>query len=199
VTVHTEGADPVHARAVVLAVPLNVLGSIAFEPGLPAGIAAVADEGQVSKGFKVWMEVAGDPGPWCAFADEHPLTWASTIESGSERSLLVGFGPDADAVDPNDRDAMQAALEVLLPGIDVLRSVGHDWRGDPYTRGTWGMLRPGQWTKLREARLEGPLFLSGSDFAEGWAGLIDGAIESGLTGARSVIRYLDGGVGRSGA
>jgi monoamine oxidase len=61
------------------------------------------------------------------------------------------------------------------------------------------MLRPGQWTKLREARLEGPLFLSGSDFAEGWAGLIDGAIESGLTGARSVIRYLDGGVGRSGA
>jgi monoamine oxidase len=189
VTVHRTDGEPVTARAAVIAVPLNVLADIDFDPGLPAGIAAVAEERQVTRGFKVWMEVKGDPGPWCSFADG-PLTWASTMESGSERSLMVGFGPDGAAINPNDRDAVQAALEPLLPGVEVLTSVGHDWLSDPYTKGTWGMLRPGQWTKLNHEVLDGPLSLAGSDVADGWAGLIDGAIESGLTSARQTFRHL---------
>jgi monoamine oxidase len=192
VTVHRVGGEPIEARAAIVAVPLNVLGSIEFEPGLPVGLAQVADEGQVTRGFKVWMEVKGDPGPWCAFADDHALTWASSVERDSERSLMVGFGPDAGTTDPNDLEAIQAAMEKLLPGVEVLTCLGHNWLEDPYTRGTWGMLRPGQWTSLQEASLDGPLFLSGSDFADGWAGLIDGAVESGLTTSRQAIRYLRG-------
>lgn len=178
------------ARAVVLAVPLNVLGSIAFHPGLPRGLAEVTAQKQVTRGFKVWMEVAGDPGPWCAFAADHALTWASTIESKADRSLMVGFGPDGEATDPNDLVAIQRAMETLLPGVEVLACVGHDWLHDPYTQGTWGMLRPGQWTALQDSPVPPPLFLAGSDFADGWAGLIDGAIESGLTTSRRVIRHL---------
>jgi len=190
VTIQFASQDPVRARAVILAVPLNVLHSIDFDPPLPTGLQAVATERQTTRGFKVWMEVKGDPGPWCAFADKHPLTWATTIESGADRSLMVGFGPDGEAVNPNDRDAIQAALEPLLPGVEVLTSVGHSWLTDPYTLGTWGMLRPGQWTSLHESELDAPLFIGGSDFASGWAGLIDGAIESGLTSSRRVLRYL---------
>lgn len=190
VTVTVEGGKKITARAAIVAVPLNVVDSIEFTPGLPEGLAEVAAESQVTRGFKVWMEVKGDPGPWCAFAADHALTWAMTVESNEDRSVMVGFGPDAEANDPNDLPKMQAALEKLLPGIEVLSCVGHNWLNDPYTRGTWGMLRPGQWTKLQKATLDGPLFLSGSDFADGWAGLIDGGVESGLTQSRRAIRFL---------
>jgi monoamine oxidase len=40
-------------------------------------------------------------------------------------------------------------------------------------------------------RPEGPLVLAGSDYADGWAGFIDGAIESGLRAARTVAAMLD--------
>jgi monoamine oxidase len=194
VTIHLADGESIRARTAVIAVPLNVLGTIDFEPGLPAGLAEVASEGQVTRGFKVWMEVEGDPGPWCAFADEHALTWASKIHTEGDRTLMVGFGPDGESTNPNDLDAIQAAMEKLLPGVKVVSCLGHSWIDDPFTRGTWGMLKPGQWTKLQRAHLDGPLFLSGSDFAEGWAGLIDGAIESGLSTSRQAIRYLQADV-----
>jgi peroxiredoxin Q/BCP len=37
-----------------------------------------------------------------------------------DRSLLVGLGTDSDKLDPNDREAVQAALDPILPGVDVL-------------------------------------------------------------------------------
>jgi len=42
-----------------------------------------------------------------------------------DRSLLVGLGTDSDKLDPNDREAVQAALEPILPGVDVLDCAGH--------------------------------------------------------------------------
>ena len=50
------------------------------------------------------------------------------------------------------------------------------------------MLRPGQLTgALAELqRPEGRIILAGSDYASGWRGFIDGAIESGLRAAHLV-------------
>jgi monoamine oxidase len=53
------------------------------------------------------------------------------------------------------------------------------------------MLRPGQLTQLRELdQLRGPVFIAGSDFADGWAGLMEGAIESGMSAAREAHSFL---------
>jgi monoamine oxidase len=53
------------------------------------------------------------------------------------------------------------------------------------------MLRPGQLTQLRELdEMRGPVFIAGSDFADGWAGLMEGAIESGMSVARRARRFL---------
>jgi monoamine oxidase len=55
------------------------------------------------------------------------------------------------------------------------------------------MLRPGQLTgALAELQVpECRVRLAGSDYANGWAGFIDGAIESGKRAARRVLGDLD--------
>ncbi len=77
---------------------------------------------------------------------------------------------------------MQRALDEILPGYEVLGATAHDWLADEHSRGTWAIHRPG-WYEHHHAAMqtvEGQVILAGSDIANGWAGFIDGAIESGL-------------------
>jgi monoamine oxidase len=196
VTIGLAGGDTVSARAVIVAVPLNTLGAIRFTPGLPGGVARVAEAGQVSRGSKIWVRVAGRVESWCAFAEDHPIVFAYTDTAADQESMVVCFGRDGEELVGDDPAAVQAALEVLLPGVEVVECASHDWRSDPLTRQTWGMLRPGQWTQLRDLELlSGPVLLAGSDVAAGWAGLMEGAVESGLSAARRACACLAGGDG----
>ncbi len=79
--------------------------------------------------------------------------------------------------------ALQRDLAAILPGYELLDATAHDWLADEFSQGTWAIHRPG-WYGDRHAamrRAEGRVLLAGSDIANGWAGFIDGAIESGLT------------------
>jgi pseudooxynicotine oxidase len=64
----------------------------------------------------------------------------------------------------------------------VIDATAHDRLGDEFSRGTWAIHRPGWYEHHHRAmqRPEGRVLLAGSDIADGWAGFIDGAIESGL-------------------
>jgi pseudooxynicotine dehydrogenase len=69
---------------------------------------------------------------------------------------------------------------------------GHDWCADEFARGTWSVFRPGQLTGALGA-LQAPhgrVVFAGADLANGWNGFLDGAIESGLTAARTVSDLL---------
>jgi monoamine oxidase len=74
-------------------------------------------------------------------------------------------------------------LDEILPGYELVDVTAHDWMADPLAAGTWAIHRPGWYEHHHAAmrRREGRLLLAGSDLANGWAGFIDGAIESGLT------------------
>ena len=123
-----------------------------------------------------------------------PADVGSEFQTDGDTSLLLCFGTDADRLDPNDANDVQAALKPLIPDVELVSCVGRDWVNDPYSRGTCAMLRPKQWTKLRELdQVRPPLFIAGSDFAEGCAGLMDGAIESGIVTARRVREFLAAG------
>ena len=89
---------------------------------------------------------------------------------------------------------MQEQVRRLVPDAEVVDVASHDWVADPLSGETWPMQRPGALTgSLTELqRPEGPLVLAGSDYANGWAGFIDGAIESGMGAARTVERILGG-------
>jgi monoamine oxidase len=89
-----------------------------------------------------------------------------------------------------DVAAVQRQLDEILPGYEVLACTAHDWLADPHSRGTWAIHRPG-WYEHHHAAMgtvEGRVVLAGSDIANGWAGFIDGAIESGFrAGARAAL------------
>jgi monoamine oxidase len=196
VTITTRGGDSIDAVRVIVAVPLNALRNIEFDPPLRPAAAQAASEGQSSKGCKVYVRVRGLSAPIQVTAPQDaPLAWLMTMKESGDEQLLVGFGPDAARCAPTDREQVTRAVRAALPGhdIEILAVFGHDWTTDEFALGTWSIPRPGQLTRALED-LQAPfgrVHIAGSDVASGWNGFIDGAIESGLRVAREVNAALD--------
>jgi monoamine oxidase len=82
------------------------------------------------------------------------------------------------------------AFALWRPDLEVLDVTGHDWVADRFSGETWPMLRPGQLRQLQALQQpQGRVHIAGSDYATGWAGFIDGAIESGLRSARRLLTH----------
>jgi monoamine oxidase len=185
VEVRTRTGDVLRARTCVLTVPLNVLPHIAID-GLSAAKHDAIALGQASRGLKLWLRVKGESRGLNSISPGHPFGFLTTdrlLPDGSQ--LLVGFGRDAAAIDIGDRAALQRALDELHPGLEIVDATAHDWLADEFTRGTWYSRHH---AAMRQP--EGGLVFAGSDFADGWSGYIDGAIESGLRAARQVRALL---------
>jgi pseudooxynicotine oxidase len=189
VEVQTTNGSGFAARAVIVAVPLNALGTIAFDPALPEDKQRAIGLGQASRGIKIFIQARGEPLPRNSIRAGHPFGYLGTEwANGDGSQLLIGFGPDAERCDAGDLPAVQRQLEAILPGYEVLDATAHDWLADEFSRGTWAIHRPGWYEHHHAAmqRTEGQIVFAGSDIANGWAGFIDGAIESGLrAGARA--------------
>jgi pseudooxynicotine oxidase len=174
------------ARAVVVAVPLNALGSIEFTPALPDDKLAAIALGQASRGIKIFIHARGETLLQNSIRPGHPFGYLGTESVSSDGSqLMIGFGADAERCDAGDLAAVQGQLDAILPGYEVIDATAHDWLSDEFSRGTWAIHRPG-WYEHHHAtmqRPEGAVVFAGSDIANGWSGFIDGAIESGLRSA----------------
>ena len=179
-------------RQVILAAPLNTLGDIEFTPVLPPALAQLVREGHTGRCIKVWSKLSGSKH---VFAMGWPGIVECTVkgtvsEPDGERAIMASFGlaPDL-AIDRPD--LVQAGLDDLKLEATVEEVYGHDWIGDPYSKGTWLALRPGQ--PPTHGRVEshwGAIHLAGADFSGVWSGWVDGAIESGRDAARMVDAAL---------
>jgi monoamine oxidase len=170
------------ARRVVVTLPLNILNSIDFAPALPSDLVAVAREGQASTGCKVWVRIKGSIGDIAGLGPSScRLNFFQHESDVDGDSLIVAFGADAHKIDVTDRGAVEAALRQWIPDIEVVAIDAHNWVADELAGQTWPMLRPNQLETIQTAAhaAHGRVRLAGSDYAEGWAGFIDGAIESG--------------------
>lgn len=195
VTARTGGGEEFFGQQLILALPLSVLNDIDIEPALSPGKRQASARGQAGRGAKLWMKIKGQQERFVAMGNEEaPLNFIQAEYVDEDTTTLVCFGPDASAVDVDDVDAAQAHLDELVPGLEVLEVAGHNWVDDEYSRSTWPMHYTGYLTRdLAELqRPEGRVRLAGSDFANGWGGFIDGAIESGLNAARGVGSALAG-------
>jgi monoamine oxidase len=171
------------AGAAVVALPLNVLGGIAFEPPLAERKRAGIELGQASRGVKIFIRARGERLLENAISPGHPFGYLDTelLLDGDEQ-LLIGFGPDAARCDAADLTGVQRSLDAILPGYEAVAATAHDWVADEFARGTWAIHRPGWYSRYHAVLRtpEGRVMLAGSDLANGWSGFIDGAIESGL-------------------
>jgi pseudooxynicotine dehydrogenase len=183
VDVQTRAGEAFTADTAIVAVALNALGGIEFSPELPEDKRKAIELGQASRGVKVMIHARGESVNQNTIRFQHPFGYLSSetlLDDGTQ--LLIGFGYDAAACDPADLAGVQASLDSTLPGYEVLDATSHDWLADEFSRGTWAIHRPGWYEHHHAAmrRPEGNVILAGSDLANGWAGFIDGAIESGL-------------------
>lgn len=190
----TAGGGEIPAGAAVVALPLNAIGGIRFEPALSGAKREAVETGLTSEGVKVWAKLAGGyPSVFAAAPDRYPLSFVETHGSTADGgSLVVGFGPSAALLPPADHAAVARAVEDLLPGAAVEGVGGHDWTADPFTRETWATYGPGTWLRWMPglAEPDGRVAFAGSDLAIGGLGYIDGAVESGLRAAREVGAIL---------
>jgi len=189
-----EGGDNVAAHAAVIALPLNVLKDVAFAPALSDHKLQASRETHAGAGFKVFIEVKGPLENLMTLGTSaiSPLSFTGTYAQKGDNTLLFGFGIGGAEFDTNDREAVEKALRVYLPDVDVVDCWGHGWTSDPYAQGTWCSYRPGQLVRYgRELeQSEGRLVFAGADICEGWRGFIDGAIGSGTRAAREILDLL---------
>lgn len=183
VEVETRDGALLPGRAVVVTVPLNALGAIAFEPALSLLKREAVALGQSSRGIKIFVRARGEAVMQNAIRPGHPFGYLDTellLDDGTQ--LLIGFGPDARRCDASNKETVQRSLDEILPGYELVAATAHDWLSDEFALGTWAIHRPGWYTTYHAEmqRPEGRVLLSGSDLANGWSGFIDGAIESGL-------------------
>ncbi|MFN8544070.1 MAG: FAD-dependent oxidoreductase [Candidatus Binatia bacterium] len=195
VRVTTEPGRTFRAPAVIVALPMNVLARVVFAPALDPAKLAASQERHAGAGVKLYARVRGALPSVAVFAPEsEPLSMLLTGEAGKDGGVLIAFGTSATRIDAHSVPAVQAVVQKLLPGLEVTETIAYDWHLDPYSLGTWCILRPGQMTKylakLREP--EGAVHFAGGDIALGWRGFIDGAIESGTRVAREVVARLAG-------
>jgi monoamine oxidase len=183
VEAHTRAGETIPARLAVVAVPLNALGGIEFDPPLSETKRAAIELGQASRGVKIFIHARGKPVFQNAIKAGHPFGYVDTeIVYPDGTQLMIGFGYDQELCDASDLAAVQRQLNEILPAYEVLAATAHDWLADEFSLGTWAIHRPGWYTRYHAEmqRPEGGVLIAGSDFANGWAGFMDGAIESGL-------------------
>ncbi|MEH7481564.1 NAD(P)/FAD-dependent oxidoreductase [Neobacillus drentensis] len=191
--VYTKNGEIFIAKAVVVTSPQNVLNNIEFKPALSEIKRMASTEGQTSRGIKYWARLRGKYDPFSAYSPSGSLISSCYYEYEVDGdSIVVGFGSDASRIDPNDLPAIQNEIRKWLPEAEVVECTGHNWVADEFSGQTWNMQKSNQ--KIRYmAELQRPehgVFLAGCDYASGWPGMMDGAIESGLVVSRKVQEYL---------
>ena len=156
---------------------------------LDAAKAAAAAENHAGQGVKAWVLARGVPDDLFALGGDTALDFAGAMAATPDGVLLVCFGPSAADLDVHDADAVAAAVRELAPEAEVVAVHAHDWAADPWSRGTWCVLRPGQvhraWSALRAP--EGRVHFAGAHTALRWPSFMDGAVESGRRVAAEVL------------
>ena len=162
-----------------------------FDPPLTGAKRLAAETGHAGTTTKVLCVVEGVSAGVLMVGWPVPLQVALGLRQVAGGTLVVGFSGTGE-VDATDPASVEAALKTYLPGCRVILSDGHDWVGDPWSKGTWWAPEPG-WRKIDRGELARPLgrvAFAGSDIARVGAGWIEGAIASGHEAATAVSFLL---------
>ncbi|KAF3070916.1 Monoamine oxidase N [Daldinia childiae] len=180
-------------RRLICTVPLNVLKSISFSPALPAAKLAASEQGHINFIVKINAETQG-PDLRSVSALTHPAGGLNYMSGDgitpSGNTHIVGLGTKLQP--KKDPEVALSAFRSLADGTVVERLVFHDWNEDEFSKGTWAWLGPGMATKYLTALRErhGNVLFASGDWAAGWRGCIDGAIEEGGRVSKEVLDEL---------
>ncbi len=181
----------VAAKWGVIAVPINILPQITFDPPLAADVQAVAGANG-GRAIKVWVRARGVPAGSLAAGRGHGLHWIYADRELSDGSVLaLGFGFQCPDFDPMNVQSVSLAIRAFWPAAEILTHLHHDWNTDQFARGAWLTEYPGRPVPSAGEAIPGRrLVLAGSDVAHQEAGWIEGALRSGADAASYVLERL---------
>ncbi len=200
VTVRADGGE-VEADAAVVTVPFTVLDRIVFEPALPDWKRSALDRLGCGQAAKLHVRLAG-PVDAQAVTSVRDRFWFWAADDGSGVSPRVvscftGTVPAlADlAVDVGPQRWLQrlAAVAPELPLADDAeagpdRALLCTWRDDPWAGVAYSAIEAGRPVDTGAlARPVGPLHFAGEHTAGDLAGLMEGALLSGVRAARELV------------
>jgi monoamine oxidase len=186
----------------ILAVPLTTARLIKFNPALPVTHQRMVDEvsyGSVTKVMIQYRRRFWNEKGWNGrLVTDAPIgyTWHATSHIDGEDGILTvytGGEPAAKLAALPDKERIRLAVaevEKVFPGSSDL--VEHTatiaWPNEPFTRGSYMALAPGEvtahWRTLFEPA--GRLFFAG-EHATAYQGYMEGAVESGQRVARAIL------------
>jgi monoamine oxidase len=186
----------------ILAVPLTTARWIRFEPPLPGSHQRMVHEISYGAVTKVMIQYRrrfwNDKGWNGRLATDAPIvyTWHATSHTDAENGIITvytGGGPGAKLAALSDEERTQLAvaeIEKIFPGSSDLieHTATVAWPNEPFTRGSYMALAPGEvtahWRTLFEPA--GRLFFAG-EHATVYQGYMEGAVESGQRAAANII------------
>lgn len=188
VVITLRNGDVVEADAVVVATAYNAWGTIEFTPALNAAKQRAQESPHPGRMFKFFAIVDQAPEGLYAIGCDQDLVCVGHEGAVEAGHLVVCFSDTPTTIDAGRLEAVQKALEPIIPGVQVLATLGHRWEDDPWARGTWMNSIPGVLSADHSAlqALEGRVAFASADIANTWPGWIDGAIET----AKSAVEHL---------
>ena len=180
------------AAVAIVALPLNVWSDVVFDPPLATAKIRAATERHPGEVSKVVAIVRGAPDGYLGAGWDTPINAGFISKPAADGQLFMGFSVGY-RVDLSNEGAVAAAVRAHVPDAEVVRTAGHDWVTDPFSKGTWLAVPPtwfsdGTFEQLREP--EGRLLFAGSDVAGEGAGWIEGAVGSGREAAAAAAELL---------
>ena len=174
------------AARVVLALPVNALPTVAFDPASPAGDRRSAGRERGSRA----QAVAASPRRAGRRARRRRGRGSSLA---LRRSRARRRRRAADRLRLRGRELrsrshadVERALRAFFPDSELVAADHHDWIGVPFSRGTWATATVGRAELLTAERFppHGRVAFATSDVATDEAGWIEGALVAGAAGAR---------------
>ncbi len=191
--VELANGEHLHAKAVVAAVPLPVLGRL--WPAMPRELGAVSYGvgGKISIQFRrrVWRDY-GRNGTVLSDRQWGHL-WETTDDQAGDAGIITNLAASHDGAAfvalPESVDRVLAEIERLFPGARGLAGerVLTDWTDDPWSLGCYACFGPGQWAAAQDALHDahGAIWVAG-EHADGHAGFMEGALRSGARVAAKI-------------
>lgn len=191
----------------------NCLPDIHFSPALEASHAEATQYAHHNTGAKLhfkleavqplWLSTASATGPSATGPSPYLLVFADhngTKPSGKDGTYVIAATKGNSVPDAKDSQTLIAEFKhIFQPGCDVSAYLVHDWATDQFSKGLWSSYRGLGMSRCLAALqgAHGAVFFASADWADGWRGFIDGALESGKKAARGAAEFLDAAPGRS--
>ena len=192
----------IHSAFAVLAIPLTTARLIDFNSSLPNAHQRMVNNisyGAVTKVMIQYRKRFWDQTGWNGrLTTDSPIviTWLATSHIESEDGIITAYtggGPGAKLATLSDEARIQVAvgeIEKVFPRSSELieHTATVAWPNEPFTRGSYMALAPGEVTAYWQTLFEpaGRLFFAG-EHATAIQGYMEGAVESGQRAAASIL------------